>query len=41
MEILRQDVFNIVREWRTVGRLFDLVVQTPRGIMTHVQGVRT
>jgi N-methylhydantoinase A/oxoprolinase/acetone carboxylase beta subunit len=41
VEILRQDVFNIVRDWHTVGRLFDLVVQTPRGILTHVKGVRT
>ncbi len=36
IEVTRQDVFNIVRDITTTGRIFDVCVQTPRGILWHV-----
>jgi len=36
LEITRQDVFNLVRNWSTTGRIYDISVQTPRGIIGHI-----
>ncbi|MBE3588977.1 MAG: hydantoinase/oxoprolinase family protein [Thermoanaerobacteraceae bacterium] len=36
MEVTRREVFNMVRDWVTVGRLIDVSVQTRRGILYHV-----
>ena len=35
-EITRRDVFNLVRGWSTTGRIYDISVQTPRGITSHI-----
>lgn len=35
-EVTRQDVFNIVRDMKTTGRIYDVCVQTTRGIQWHV-----
>lgn len=40
VELLRKEVFNMVRDWITVGRLIDITIQTPRGILYHVGGGR-
>ncbi|WP_027717241.1 hydantoinase/oxoprolinase family protein [Desulfovirgula thermocuniculi] len=40
VELLRKEVFNMVRDWVTVGRLIDITIQTPRGILYHVGGGR-
>ncbi|MEG6615641.1 hydantoinase/oxoprolinase family protein [Peptococcaceae bacterium 1198_IL3148] len=36
IEVTRQDVFNIVRDMQTTGRIYDVCVQTVRGIQWHV-----
>lgn len=36
VEVTRREVFNVVRDWVTVGRLYDVVVQSQRGITYHV-----
>ncbi len=36
IEVTRQDVFNIVRNMKTTGRIYDVCVQTHRGILGHV-----
>ncbi|AQS59267.1 hydantoinase/oxoprolinase family protein [Desulforamulus ferrireducens] len=36
IEITGQDVFNIVRDWQTTGKLYQISVQTPRGILGHI-----
>lgn len=36
VELIKKEVFNIVRDWVTVGRLIDITIQTPRGILYHV-----
>lgn len=36
IEVTRQDVFNIVRDMETTGRIYDVCVQTTRGIQWHV-----
>lgn len=36
IEITSMDVFNIVRDWQTTGKLYDISVQTPRGILGHI-----
>ncbi|MBE3585103.1 hydantoinase/oxoprolinase family protein [Desulfofundulus thermocisternus] len=38
LEVTRREVFNMVRDWVTVGRLIDITVQTRRGILYHVGG---
>lgn len=38
IEITYQEVFNMVRGWDTVGRLYDLTVQTSRGIEFYIGG---
>ncbi|MCL2337164.1 MAG: hydantoinase/oxoprolinase family protein [Firmicutes bacterium] len=35
-ETTRQDVFTMVRDWITTGRIYDICVQTPRGIMGQI-----
>ncbi|SFG46586.1 N-methylhydantoinase A/oxoprolinase/acetone carboxylase, beta subunit [Desulfotomaculum arcticum] len=35
-EVTRRDVFTMVRNWVTTGRIYDICVQTPRGIMGHI-----
>jgi N-methylhydantoinase A/oxoprolinase/acetone carboxylase beta subunit len=35
-ECTRRDVFTMVRNWITTGRIYDICVQTPRGIVAHV-----
>lgn len=35
-EVTRKDVFTMVRNWITTGRIYDICVQTPRGIMGHI-----
>ena len=37
MEIYRKDVFNVVRGWRTTGRIYDIGIQTPRGILCQIE----
>lgn len=36
LETTRREVFNMVRDWVTVGRLYDITMQTPRGILYHI-----
>lgn len=36
IEIINREVFNMVRGWDTTGRLYDITVQTPRGISARV-----
>ncbi len=36
IEVIRQEVFNMVRGWNTTGRLYDITVQTPRGINARI-----
>ena len=38
IEITHQEVFNMIRGWSTVGRLYDLTVQTSRGIEFYIGG---
>lgn len=35
-EYTRRDVFTMVRNWITTGRIYDISVQTPRGIIGHI-----
>jgi roadblock/LC7 domain-containing protein len=35
-EVTRKDVFTMVRNWVTTGRIYDICVQTSRGIMGHI-----
>lgn len=35
-EVLRREVFNMVRSWVTTGKIYDIHVQTPRGILGHI-----
>lgn len=37
IEITHQEVFNMIRDWNTSGRLFDITVQTPRGIIFRIE----
>ncbi|ACV62954.1 Hydantoinase/oxoprolinase [Desulfofarcimen acetoxidans DSM 771] len=41
VEITRQEVFNVVRGWHTVGKIYDIVVQTKRGILSRVEQEET
>jgi len=36
VEIIRREVFNMVRNWVTTGKIYDIHVQTPRGILGHI-----
>lgn len=36
IEVTRREVFNMIRDWTTTGRLFDITVQTPRGIIGRI-----
>lgn len=36
VEVIRREVFNMVRDWVTVGRLYDISVQTQRGILYKI-----
>jgi len=36
VEVTRREVFNMIRDWRTVGRLYDLSIQTSRGILAYI-----
>lgn len=38
IEIIRREVFNVVRNWVTCGKIFDIGVQTQRGILHYVGG---
>jgi hypothetical protein len=37
VEVTYQEVFNMVRGWSTTGRLFEVTVQTPRGITCRIE----
>ncbi|OPY56756.1 MAG: Acetophenone carboxylase alpha subunit [Pelotomaculum sp. PtaU1.Bin035] len=37
IEVTYQEVFNMIRGWDTAGRLYDLTVQTPRGIAGRIE----
>ncbi|TEB06843.1 Acetophenone carboxylase gamma subunit [Pelotomaculum schinkii] len=37
LEVTHQEVFNMVRDWQTKGRLIDITVQTPRGITGRIE----
>ena len=37
IEVTHQEVFNMIRGWDTVGRLYDLTVQTRRGVATYLE----
>lgn len=36
VEVIRREVFNMVRNWVTTGKIYDIQVQTPRGILGHI-----
>ncbi len=36
IEIIRQEAFNMIRGWVTTGKLFDVTIQTPRGIIERI-----
>lgn len=36
IEVLRKEVFNIIRDWETRGKLIDVAVQTKRGILHYI-----
>jgi N-methylhydantoinase A/oxoprolinase/acetone carboxylase beta subunit len=36
IEIIHQETFNMIRGWVTTGRLFDITMQTPRGIIENI-----
>lgn len=36
IEVTRREVFNLVRDWVTSGKIYDIVVQTQRGILHYV-----
>ena len=36
VEVTYREVFNMVRGWSTAGRLYDITVQTPRGITCRI-----
>jgi len=36
LEVTRHEVFNVVRNWTTVGRIYDIAVQSQRGITGHI-----
>ncbi len=36
IEVTRQEVFNMFRDWTTTGKIFDITVQTPRGITNRI-----
>lgn len=36
LEVTHQEVFNLVRDWHTKGKLIDITVQTPRGITGRI-----
>jgi len=36
IEVTSLEVFNMIRDWHTSGRLFDVTVQTPRGIIGRI-----
>jgi N-methylhydantoinase A/oxoprolinase/acetone carboxylase beta subunit len=36
IEVTRLEVFNMIRGWDTTGRLYDITVQTPRGIVSRI-----
>ena len=38
IEIIHREVFNMIRDWTTTGRLIDITVQTPRGITGRIEG---
>lgn len=35
-EITRRDIFTMVRNWVTIGKIYDICIQTPRGIVGHI-----
>lgn len=37
LDVTRMEVFNIVRDWHTKGRLIDITVQTPGGITGRIE----
>lgn len=36
VEVVYCDVFNMVRGWSTTGKIFDIGIQTPRGILCYL-----
>lgn len=38
IEVLENEVFNIVRDWSTIGKIFKLSIQNSRGILAYIQG---
>lgn len=36
IEVIRKESFNMVREWITVGKLYDISMQTKRGILHYI-----
>lgn len=36
IEVTNLEVFNMIRGWDTAGRLYDITVQTPRGILNRI-----
>ena len=37
LEVTHHEVFNLVRDWHTKGRIIDITVQTPRGITGRIK----
>lgn len=35
-EVTRRDVFTMVRNWVTIGKIYDICMQTPRGIVGQI-----
>jgi len=36
VEVTRREVFNMIRDWRTTGRLYDIVLSTKGGIVAYI-----
>lgn len=36
IEVSHCEIFNIVRDWETTGKIFDICVQTPRNILFYI-----
>jgi N-methylhydantoinase A len=36
IEVTNLEIFNMIRGWDTTGRLYDITVQTPRGIVARI-----
>lgn len=40
VEVLRCDVFNMIRDWVTTGKIYDVEIQSQRGILGYIGALR-